>query len=87
MLDLRELAGSVERDLPVSAPPRRESRTATEDAARTIKVKEGEQVPQAVLWARRTSRSWQPATGKWLFGMTIVQALWTTFNIEMRARA
>ncbi|EST06876.2 Chloroperoxidase [Kalmanozyma brasiliensis GHG001] len=88
VLDLREMAGSVERDLPgVRTTASGEDYGYERMPARTIKVKEGEQAPEGCPMGKTYKQKWQPATGKWMFGMTIVQALWTTFNIEMRARA
>ncbi|SPO28210.1 uncharacterized protein UTRI_04571_B [Ustilago trichophora] len=86
VLDMREMAGSVERELP--------GVRTTEDGAeygyeripaRTIKVKKGEEGCPVVSTSYK--QKWQPVTGKRYYGMTIVEALWTTFKIEMLARA
>ncbi|TKY89837.1 hypothetical protein EX895_001134 [Sporisorium graminicola] len=86
VLDLREMAGSVDRDLPGIRTTETGKRYGYERIpARTIKGKQGaEGCPVA---SSSYKQKWQPATGKWWYGMTIIQALWTTFKIEMRARA
>lgn len=85
VLDLREMAGSVNRDLPgVRQTEHGEQYGYERIPARTIKGEKAQGCPMA---AASHQQKWQPATAKRFFGMTIFEALWTTFNIEMRARA
>lgn len=81
VLDLREMAGSINRQLPgVRTTDQGQKYGYERMPARTIQQKDGEEV-------KNVKQKWQPATAKRLYGMTILEALWTTFNIEMRARA
>lgn len=81
VLDMREMAGSVNRELSgVRTTDEGEKYGYERIPARLIQEKEGEDI-------RIVKQKWQPATAKKFYGMTIVEALWTTFNIEMRARA
>lgn len=81
VLDLREMAGSINKELPgIRTTDEGEKYGYERIPARLIEEKEGDEV-------KVVKQKWQPATAKRLFGMTIVEALWTTFNIEMRARA
>lgn len=83
VLDLREMAGSVHPDLPgVRSSDSGHVYGYERIPARTIKSTKGSEGCPVTY-----KQKWQPATGKWYYGMTIVQALWTTFKIEMRARA
>lgn len=86
VLDLREMAGSVEHDLPGVRTTRAGLEYGYERIpARTINAKKGSECCPIVSTTQK--QRWQPATAKWYFGMTIFYALWTTFKIEMRARA
>ncbi len=79
VLDLREMAGSHDKELPGMRTNDQGDKYGYERIpARTVKGKDGKEV---------VKQKWQPATAKWWFGMTIMEALWTTFKIEMRARA
>lgn len=86
VLDLREMAGSVDRDLPGVRTTDQGVKYGYERIpARNIKVQKGE--PGCPVVSTSYKQKWQPATAKRFYGMTIVEALWTTFKIEMRARA
>lgn len=86
VLDLREMAGSVDEDLPGVRTTDEGVKYGYERIpARTITVKKGAEGCPVV--ATSYKQKWQPTTGKRLYGMTIIEALWTTFKIEMRARA
>ncbi|KAJ9473858.1 HEME_HALOPEROXIDASE domain-containing protein [Pseudozyma hubeiensis] len=86
VLDLREMAGSVDQDLHGIRTTASGLEYGYERIpARTIKHNKGPENCPVVSSTHK--QKWQPATGKWYFGMTIMYALWTTFNIEMRARA
>ncbi|SNX85301.1 uncharacterized protein MEPE_04010 [Melanopsichium pennsylvanicum] len=86
VLDLREMAGSIEKGLPgVRTTDSGDKYGYERIPARTIKVNKGEENGSAVSTSYK--QKWQPATGKRCYGMTIMEALWTTFSIEMRARA
>lgn len=82
VLDLREMAGSIDKDLPgLRTLSNGEQYGYERIPARTFKPKKGTDGCPV------QKQKWQPATAQRYFGMTIIEALWTTFKIEMRARA
>lgn len=86
VLDLRDMAGTVEDDLPgIRTTASGEEYGYERIPARTIKVKEVKDGLPPVM--KTVTQKWQPATVNRYFGMTIAEALYLTFKIEMYVRA
>ncbi|PWY99661.1 hypothetical protein BCV70DRAFT_200587 [Testicularia cyperi] len=83
--DLREMAGTVQDDLiGVRSTEAGHSYGYERIPNRRRRIAKVASQASAVS---ATGQAWQPATADRYFGMTIFEALWTTFKIEMKARS
>lgn len=84
--DIRDMAGTLDKDLVgVRTTAHGEQYGYERVPARTVKVKEVKDGLPPVVTTEK--QKWQPATVNRYYGMTIVEALYLSFKIEMLVRA